>query len=403
MKAQAYYTDGTSENITYGTSDSSGRYLLHDGVEWINNNLCRAYVRLGKYQISFDLTADSWDNVQEIKAAQLYTPKAEKGDTLIYKFVPEKSAYYQVNANGGYFLYVKAEDSLNSQYIESWYNGRCYMEEGRTYYLHIHADSSDLNFHVVPEGEPLPCEWKETDRKEATCTEEGQITRVCKIHGEKETETIPAKGHTPGEWTVTKEATALAEGNQEQRCTVCGDVIQIKKIAKLKAKIKLNVPKTLPLKVKQTFQIKASGLAKGDKVASFKSSNTKIVTVTSSGKITGKKAGTATVTVKLKSGLTSQVKVKVQKSDVAATSVTVLNKSTNKKISGTVTLKMKKKLTLATTVAPVTCKQKVTFTSSNKKIATVTSSGVITAKKKGTVTITVKVGRKSAKVKIKVK
>ena len=112
---------------------------------------------------------------------------------------------------------------------------------------------------------------------------------------------------------------------------------------------------------------------------------------------------TATVTVKLKSGLTSQVKVKVQKSDVAATSVTVLNKSTNKKISGTVTLKMKKKLTLATTVAPVTCKQKVTFTSSNKKIATVTSSGVITAKKKGTVTITVKVGRKSAKVKIKVK
>ena len=403
LKAQAYYTDGTSENITYGTSDSSGRYLLHDGVEWINNNLCRAYVRLGKYQISFDLTADSWDNVQEIKAAQLYTPKAEKGDTLIYKFVPEKSAYYQVNVNGGYFLYVKAEDSLNSQYIESWYNGRCYMEEGRTYYLHIHADSSDLNFHVVPEGEPLPCEWEETDRKEATCTEEGQITRVCKIHGEKETETIPAKGHTPGEWTVTKEATAVAEGSQEQKCTVCDTVLQTKKIAKLKAKIKLNVPKTLPLKVKQTFQIKASGLAKGDKVASFKSSNTKIVTVTSSGKITGKKAGTATVTVKLKSGLASQVKVKVQKSDVAATSVTVLNKSTNKKISGTVTLKVKKKLTLATTVAPVTCKQKVTFTSSNKKIATVTSSGVITAKKKGTVTITVKVGRKSAKVKIKVK
>ena len=48
-------------------------------------------------------------------------------------------------------------------------------------------------------------------------------------------------------------------------------------------------------------------------------------------------------------------------------------------------------------------KCKYTFKTSNKKIATVTSSGVITAKKKGTVTITVKVGRKSAKVKIKVK
>ena len=247
-----------------------------------------------------------------------------------------------------------------------------------------------------------PCEWEETDRTEATCTEEGQITKVCTLHGEKETETIPATGHTPGEWEVTKAATAVAEGIQEQKCTVCDTVLQTKKIAKLKATIKLNVPKTLPLKVKQTFQIKASGLAKGDKVSSWKSSNTKIVTVTSSGKITGKKAGTATITVKLKSGLTSQVKVKVQKSDVAATSLTVLNKSTNKKISGTVTLKAKKKLTLATTVAPVTCKQKVTFTSSNKKIATVTSGGVITAKKKGTVTITVKVGKKSAKVKIKV-
>ena len=401
LKAQAYYTDGTSETITYGTPDSTGRYLHHSGLEWINNDLARAYVSLGKYQISFDLTAESWDNVQEIKAGQIYTPEAEKGDTLIYKFVPEKTTAYRVNVTGGYLLYVKADGVVSDGLYN--HDGEIQMEEGKAYYLHIHADSSDLNFHVVPEDEPLPCKWEETDRKEATCTEDGYVVTICKLHGEKNTTRILAKGHTPGEWTVTKEATALAEGSQEQRCTVCGDVIQIKKIAKLKAKIKLNVPKTLPLKVKQTFQIKASSLAKGDKVASFKSSNTKIVTVTSSGKITGKKAGTATVTVKLKSGLASQIKVKVQKSDVAATSVTVLNKSTNKKISGTVTLKMKKKLTLATTVAPVTCKQKVTFTSSNKKIATVTSSGVITAKKKGTVTITVKVGRKSAKVKIKVK
>ena len=48
-------------------------------------------------------------------------------------------------------------------------------------------------------------------------------------------------------------------------------------------------------------------------------------------------------------------------------------------------------------------KKQLKWSSSDKKIATVTSSGVITAKKKGTVTITVKVGRKSAKVKIKVK
>ena len=69
----------------------------------------------------------------------------------------------------------------------------------------------------------------------------------------------------------------------------------------------------------------------------------------------------------------------------------------------TVSLKVKKKLSLTATVAPVTSKQKVTYSTSNKRIATVSAKGVITAKKKGTVTITVKVGRKSAKVKIKVK
>lgn len=71
----------------------------------------------------------------------------------------------------------------------------------------------------------------------------------------------------------------------------------------------------------------------------------------------------------------------------------------NKKTS----LKVKKKLFLKTTVAPVTSRQKVTYSSSNKKIAEVTSKGVITAKKKGTVVITVKSGKKTVKIKVKVK
>ena len=242
--------------------------------------------------------------------------------------------------------------------------------------------------------------------KAPTCTENGLTEgKHCSVCGEvlEAQKEILATGHTDGEWTITKEATAVSEGQQELRCTVCGNVIRTENIAKLKATIKLNIPKTLPLKVKQSFQIKVSGLAKGDKVSSWKSSNTKIATVTSSGKITGKKSGTATVTVKLRSGLTSQVKVKVQKTDVAATSITVLNKATNKKITGTTTLKAKKKLALAVTLSPVTCRQKVTYTSSNKKVATITSKGVITALKKGTATITVKAGKKTTKIKIAVK
>ena len=70
-----------------------------------------------------------------------------------------------------------------------------------------------------------------------------------------------------------------------------------------------------------TSKIKVTGLANGDSVKSWKSSNTKIVKI--SGKSNGsckltaqKKTGNATVTVTLASGKTAKIKVKVQKGTV---------------------------------------------------------------------------------------
>ena len=216
---------------------------------------------------------------------------------------------------------------------------------------------------------------------------------------------IPATGrHQMSGWKVTKQATALAAGTKEQTCTECG-LKQQQTIPKLTATLTLNVPenKTLPMKMKQTYQLKASGLADGDKVVSWTSSNKKIATVSGSGKLKAlKKKGKTTITVKLASGKTAKFTVKVQKTDVATTSLTVLNKATGKKMPKTVSLKVKKKLSLTATAAPVTSKQKVTYSTSNKSIAAVNAKGVITAKKKGTVTITVKSGKKKVKVKVKV-
>lgn len=216
---------------------------------------------------------------------------------------------------------------------------------------------------------------------------------------------IPATGrHTMSGWKVTKQANALTEGMKEQTCTECG-LKQQQTLPKLTATLTLNVPenKTLPMKMKQTYQLKVSGLADGDKVVSWTSSNKKIATVSGSGKLKAlKKKGKTTITVKLASGKTAKFTVKVQKADVATTSLTVLNKATGKKMPKTVSLKVKKKLSLTATVAPVTSKQKVTYSTSNKRIATVNAKGVITAKKKGTVTITVKSGKKKVKVKVKV-
>lgn len=57
---------------------------------------------------------------------------------------------------------------------------------------------------------------------EATCTESGSKTVVCEDCGETiSTEVIPAKGHSFGEWTVTKEATCFEDGEESRTCPVC--------------------------------------------------------------------------------------------------------------------------------------------------------------------------------------
>lgn len=248
--------------------------------------------------------------------------------------------------------------------------------------------------------------WKVVEDIPATCIKTGKAHKVCEFCETEKEEILPVTGkHAMGNWKVTKSSSVVKEGLKERNCTVCGSAKETAKIAKLKPTITLNLPvkEPLPLQVKQSYQVVASKLAAGDKVVSWKSSNKKIVTVSSKGKITGKKKGKAVITVKLLSGKTTKFTVKVQNGIVETSSIKVVNKATGAKLPKETSLKVKKKLSLKTTVAPVTSRQKITYSSSNKKIAEVTSKGVITAKKKGTAVITVKSGKKTVKIKVKVK
>lgn len=89
--------------------------------------------------------------------------------------------------------------------------------------------------------------------------------------------------------------------------------------SKKKATCKVTVPGVTLKKTKATIKAKKSTTiavksttVKGDKVKSYKSSNTKVATVTKKGKVTGKKKGTATITVTMKSGATATFKVTVK-------------------------------------------------------------------------------------------
>lgn len=235
--------------------------------------------------------------------------------------------------------------------------------------------------------------------KKATCTADGTLTYTCSRCGETKTETIKAAGHKWSSWKRTVAATVFKPEVQSRKCSTCNKSESKNVGKKLTPKATVNAS-TVTLKVKQsTSGLRVTGLAKGDSVKSWKSSNSKIFTVSgkSNGtcKITGKKSGTAKLQITLASGLKKTVKVKVQASAVKTTKITVSNRN--------VTVQKGKRVTLKPVVTPFTSRQTVTYTSSNKKIATVSSKGVVTGKKKGTVKITVKSGNKSIKVTVRVK
>ena len=109
------------------------------------------------------------------------------------------------------------------------------------------------------------------------------------------------------------------------------------------------------------------------------SSNTDVATVTSSGKVTAKSAGTANITVKTDNGKTATCNVMV-----SAKSVTTVS------IPSTLSLEAGETYTLTPTITPSDAVTSYTWSSDNNIVATVSQSGVVTAKSAGIANITVK-------------
>ena len=233
--------------------------------------------------------------------------------------------------------------------------------------------------------------WQLTKEEKATCEKDGSKTYTCADCKETKTETIPATGHKFGDWQTVTTQSVFTGGVQKRICSICGKEETRNVGNQLKATIKTNAS-SLKLKRKQaTKKFVVSGLAAGDSVKSWTSSNQKIVKVFGSrnGACTikaGNKTGKAKITITLVSGLKKTINVTVQKNAVACTSI----KNVPKKI----TLNAKKSYQLKPVINPITCTYKAIYKTSNKKIVKVTSRGKITAVKKGKAKITVMVGKK---------
>ena len=224
--------------------------------------------------------------------------------------------------------------------------------------------------------------------KAATCGKAGSQHKECSVCHTKEAPTvIKATGkHSFSNYVVKKKATALAAGTETRTCKVCGKT-ESRSIAKLTATIKLKAAK-VTVKVGDSIELSkyVTGLAAGDSVAGYTSSNVKAAVVSKTGKVTGKAVGTTTVTVKLASKKTATITVTVQKKEIPTTSI--------KNLSKTMTIKLKGTAQLKPVISPSNTTDKLTYASSDKNVVAVSAKGKLTAKKAGKARITVQSGKK---------
>ena len=202
----------------------------------------------------------------------------------------------------------------------------------------------------------------------------GRVTVVCK--------------HDAGKWVTVKAATTTATGKQELRCGKCAAVLKTKTLP-IVPYVKLNKT-ALTLGVGQSYTLKATQNTNAS--LQWKSGSTAVAMVSSAGKITAKKAGTAKVTVTASNGKAASCTITVKP---APTSVK-LNKTSVSMTAGNT-------LTLAATLLPSGTAAGRTWKSGNTAVLTVDSAGKITAKKAGTTTVTVTTHNgKTAKCTVKV-
>lgn len=169
--------------------------------------------------------------------------------------------------------------------------------------------------------------------------------------------------------------------------SLCLTVVQPMQVNAAEGQITVNVKNSGATIIKGN-QVKLTASLKNAKMekATFKSEIRDVATVDSSGKVTGKKAGTAKieVTVTATDGQIYKKTVKVYVKNEKAKQTPYIELSVHK------TIAKGNKATVKCSLKRSGSKiQKITYKSSNSRIATVNGNGVITAKKAGTVNIIV--------------
>ena len=195
-------------------------------------------------------------------------------------------------------------------------------------------------------------------------------------------------------YTSSKPSVVAVAANGKVTAKAAGTAVITAKCGNYKATCKITVKKpsvkasasAKTVFVGGTSQITVKKTGVSGKVT-YTSSNKSVAVVSAGGKVTAKKAGTATITVKCGS-YKATCRITVKKGSLKITSKTA------------VSVKAKKTTAIK---AAATSKAKITYRSSNTKVATVSSKGVVKGVKKGKAVIYVSSNGITKKVTVTVK
>lgn len=146
--------------------------------------------------------------------------------------------------------------------------------------------------------------------------------------------------------------------------------------------------KVIDVKGTTKISVKSVSPKNASRSVTYKSSNTKIASVSSKGTVKGKKTGSVTITATSKVNKKVKASVKLKVKDLKPSKVS---------IPAALSLTNGKKAIVKATVSPSGVYAPVKFSSSNTKVATVSSTGTVTAKSAGKAVITAKLTQKSSK------
>ena len=374
----------TDQSIRWSSSDESIITITEDGLVtavavgqatitaiYYNTPDGTPWVRYAKIVVEpatviatgFEVTPDSANiKVREtFQITPVFTPENTTDKTVEYQSTDESVAVVDEN---GVVRGVGAGDALiQCQAISGGFIDACAVHVENAIDFRLSPSTREiavgksftLKKITVPSNADKTATWSSSNTKIATVNSNGKVT-----------------GKKIGSCTIT---CTLTEYNQSATCRV--------KVAKLNSKVKLN-KKSIRVGLGKTYKLKASVWSNNTKNPSltWKSANKKIATVSSKGKVKGKRLGVTKVTVVTK----DKVKAK------ASCRVTVIRPVTSVRMNTKYAICFvghTKKLKASVRPKNASIK-KLKWTSSNKKIATVSGSGKVTGISPGDVTITAK-------------